>query len=89
MQTRQDGRPEAYDIDPQAVTHCYTCMTRGNETLYHYKQIAFLIVDGEGHAICLKHLKQYFPDVVIVNPNEDFYCRDLKGTEPWREERVN
>lgn len=87
---RQDGRPEAYDIELGAMVGCIACMSERKIVGYPRKEVFMVnphdnpLNSGVECYLCKEHLKMFLPNVVIVDPANGFECRDLSG-KTWRE----
>lgn len=85
--TRNDGRPEAYDVPENfAGSNCVLCIAEGKTGIRYKHREIFMsspadAKDGEAHLVCLGHLPD---DVVIFDPVANM-CRNKDGTDVWHE----
>lgn len=88
--SRQDGRPEAYDLEGGMQSACHPCIAENKHVRYPRGEV-FMVNPNDNPTnsgtecyMCKPHLEMLLPNVVIVDPENGFECRDLKGNT-WRE----
>lgn len=87
---RQDGRPEAYDIEPNpSGVGCIACFAEKKFVGYPRKEV-FMVnpLDNPTNSgtecyLCKEHIKLLLPNVVIID-TLTWLSRGLDGKE-WRE----